>query len=123
MSTEIGLRKGDAEGGVGGEVELGVALSPVFDNSNVYGRSSAGTMDVGHLEIWYTRQRERSKLQRVAVKVGGFWCRWGFVYTGMQGLVGCGLESADPRQRLVKAELSVAMTMLTGSVLGIGYPL
>ena len=70
VSTEIGLRKGDAEGGVGGEVELGVALSPVFDNSNVYG-----------------------------------------------------LESADPRQRLGKAELSVAMTVLTGSVLGIDYPL
>ena len=29
MSAEVGLREGDGEGGVGGEVELGVALAPV----------------------------------------------------------------------------------------------
>ena len=83
MGAEIGLREGDAEGGVGREVELRVALSPVFDYGDVYGSSSAGTVDVGHLDVCYTRRRERSKLQRVAVNVGGFWWQVGFcLYAG-----------------------------------------
>jgi hypothetical protein len=64
VGAEIGLREGDAEGGVGREVELRVALSPVFDYGDVYGSSSAGTVDVGHLDVCYTRRRERSKLQK-----------------------------------------------------------
>ena len=38
------MRKGDAEGRVGGEIELGVALAPVFYNSDVYRRGSAGAV-------------------------------------------------------------------------------
>jgi hypothetical protein len=83
VSAEIRLREGDAEGGVGREVELRVALSPVFDYGDVYGSSSAGTVDVGHLDVCYTRRRERSKSQRVAVKVGGFWSQVGVcLYAG-----------------------------------------
>jgi hypothetical protein len=40
-------------------------------------------VDVGHVDVCYTRRRERSKLQRVAVNVGGFWWQVGFcLYAG-----------------------------------------
>jgi hypothetical protein len=40
-------------------------------------------VDVGHLDVCYTRRRERSKSQRVAVKVGGFWSQVGVcLYAG-----------------------------------------
>ena len=50
MRTEVGLREGDTKGGIGRKVKLGVALSPVFNHSNVDGSSGAGTVDVGHFE-------------------------------------------------------------------------
>ena len=52
MRAQVALRKGNAERGVGGEVEFGVALAPVLDDSDVDGRGSAGTVDFRHVDAW-----------------------------------------------------------------------
>lgn len=69
MGAEVRLGEGDAEGRVGGEVELGVALAPVFDNGNVHWGSGAGAVDVRHF--------------------GGCQWRCGVVFGGGESLVGC----------------------------------
>lgn len=46
VGAEVGLREGDGEGGIGGEVELCVALAPIFDHGDVDGRRRAGAVDV-----------------------------------------------------------------------------
>jgi len=51
VGAEVRLREGDAEGGVGGEVELGVALAPVFDDSDIHWGSGAGAVDLGHVDV------------------------------------------------------------------------
>ena len=50
MGAQVGLGEGDAEGGVGGEVEFGVAFSPVFYYGDVDGGGGGGLVDLCHLE-------------------------------------------------------------------------
>ena len=45
MGFEVGLGEGDGEGGVGGEVQAGVAFSPVFYYGDVDGGGGAGAVD------------------------------------------------------------------------------
>ena len=45
MGFEVGLGEGDGEGGVGGEVEGGVAFAPVFYYGDVDGSGGAGAVD------------------------------------------------------------------------------
>lgn len=45
MGFEVGLGEGDGEGGVGGEVEGGVAFAPVFYYGDVDGGGGAGAVD------------------------------------------------------------------------------
>lgn len=45
MGAEVRLRECYAEGGVGGEVELGVAFSPVLDYGDIDRSGRAGSED------------------------------------------------------------------------------
>ena len=82
MGAEVVLREGDAEGGIGGKVELSIALAPVLDDSNVHRRGSASTVDFGHVgggESLTGVDAEEGWEER-----GGDW--WGFVYAGSKRL-------------------------------------
>lgn len=94
VGAEVGLRKGNAKGRVGGKVELWVAFSPVFDDCDVYRGGSAGTVDFGHFDVCLVVLVARGeKGGNAAVKVERFWR--GLVY--MQGLSGMRTRECERR--------------------------
>lgn len=76
MGAEVGLGESDRKGRVRGQVEFGVTLAPVFDNSDVDRSGRAGTVDLGHCLLRWVFEGGVTE----GSLLGGV--QWVFVYAG-----------------------------------------
>ena len=56
MGAEVGLREGDGEGGIGGEIEGGIAFAPVPSRnlSELLNEGGKGTLVLDHCDVHWS---------------------------------------------------------------------